>query len=288
MLGDGRFHLSGIAKLAPHLTESNRDELLARAAHKSKRQIEELIVEMKPKPDVPTVVRKLPQRRSPAPSASRTEPVELRPDGVGSQTTSTPVPQPAKPVEPLAPSRYKVQFTADAALHEKLRRLCALTGSPDLAAAIDQAVTEKLERLEARRFAKTEKPRQKVEEADTTPSSRHIPAAIRRAVWQRDGGRCSFVDEHGKRCTERDRLEFHHQRAFARGGDHSADNISLMCKAHNLLLAEEEYGTEFMNAFRGRGDRVSEPQPVYGMPVLGLKSQGSRFCPKSFPATLRS
>ena len=36
MLGDGRMHLSGIAELAQHLTESNRDELLARATHKSK------------------------------------------------------------------------------------------------------------------------------------------------------------------------------------------------------------------------------------------------------------
>lgn len=67
MLADGRLHLSGIAKLAPHLTESNRDEVLARAAHKSKRQIEELIAELTPRPDVPTVVRKLPARRSPAP-----------------------------------------------------------------------------------------------------------------------------------------------------------------------------------------------------------------------------
>jgi hypothetical protein len=277
MLGDGRLHLSGIERLAPHLTESNRDELLARASHKSKRQIEELIVEMKPKPDVPTVVRKLPPRRSPAPSAPRTEQSELRPDGVASQTTSTPVPQPVKPVEPLAPSRYKVQFTANAAFHDKLRRLCALTGSADLAAVIDQAVTEKLERLEARRFAKTEKPRQKVEDADMSPSSRHIPASVKRAVLERDGNRCSFVDEHGKRCTERTRLEFHHQKTFARGGGHSPDNISLMCRAHNLLLAEEEYCTAFMNAFRGQGDRVSEPLPVYGRPDPGLNSVRTEF-----------
>jgi hypothetical protein len=272
MLGDGRLHLSGIERLAPHLTESNRDELLARAAHKTKRQIEELIVELKPKPDVPTVVRKLPRRRSPVPSASRTDPVQLRPDGVASQTTSTPTRQTAKPVEPLAPARYKVQFTADATLHEKLQRLCTLTGAADLAAVIAQAVTEKLERLEARRFAKTERPRQRVEDADTSPSSRHIPAAIKRAVLERDGNRCSFVDEHGKRCTERDRLEFHHKRAYGRGGDHRPENISLMCKAHNLLLAEEEYGSEFMQKYRRSADRVCEPQSTYGQTMFGLKT----------------
>jgi hypothetical protein len=171
-------------------------------------------------------------------------------------------------LEPLAPSRYKVQFTADAALHEKLRRLCALTGSPDLAAVIDAAVTEKLERVEARRFAKAGKPRQTVEDADTSPSSRHIPASVKRAVLERGGNRCSFVDEHGKRCTERTRLEFHHKNAFARGGDHSPDNISLMCRAHNLLLAEEEYGTEVMNKYRRSADRVSEPQPRYGLSIF--------------------
>ncbi len=70
MLGDGRLHLSGIAKLTPHLTGPNRDEFLARAVHKSKRQIEELIAEIKPKPDVPTGVRKLPEKRRPTPPTS--------------------------------------------------------------------------------------------------------------------------------------------------------------------------------------------------------------------------
>lgn len=52
MLGDGRLHLSAIARLAPHLTETNRDAVLARAVHKSKTEIEELIAELAPRPDV--------------------------------------------------------------------------------------------------------------------------------------------------------------------------------------------------------------------------------------------
>jgi hypothetical protein len=60
MLEDGRLHLSGIGKLVPHLTRENAATLLARAAHRSKRQIEELIAEIAPRPDVPTLVRKLP------------------------------------------------------------------------------------------------------------------------------------------------------------------------------------------------------------------------------------
>ena len=53
MLGEGRLHLSAIGKLAPYLTEANRETLLARAAGKSKRKIEELVAELSPKPDVP-------------------------------------------------------------------------------------------------------------------------------------------------------------------------------------------------------------------------------------------
>jgi hypothetical protein len=65
MLADGRLHLTAIDKLAPHLTRVNRDRLLERATHQSKRQILELIAEIAPRPDVPVMVRKLPERRTP-------------------------------------------------------------------------------------------------------------------------------------------------------------------------------------------------------------------------------
>jgi len=65
MLGDGRLHLSGIALLAPHLTRENLETLLRRATHRSKRQIEELIAEVAPREDVPALMRRLPERRTP-------------------------------------------------------------------------------------------------------------------------------------------------------------------------------------------------------------------------------
>jgi hypothetical protein len=52
MLRDGRLHLSGIVLVAPHLTQANRDEVLARATHSSKRHIEELVACLAPRPDV--------------------------------------------------------------------------------------------------------------------------------------------------------------------------------------------------------------------------------------------
>ena len=257
MLEDGRLHLSGIAKIAPLLTEANRETVLARAAHKSKREIEELVAELSPKPDVPTTMRKLPV---PMAKPKRTPAPQLGPD----QVTDLPTSAKAKPalVEPLAPARYKVQFTANAELHAKLERLRALKPNSDLAAIIDEAVTEKLERLESRRFGKTRAPRKSLKQTDTSPSSRYIPAPVRRAVSERDGNQCTFVDARGRRCTERKQLQFHHRDPFARGGDHSPENIQLTCHAHNQYLAECEYGRDVME--ERRSSRLArEPGPVY-------------------------
>ena len=74
MLGDGRLYLSGIARLAPLLTEANRESVLDRAVGMSKREIEELVAELSPKEDIPATIRKLPERRQktkPTPSATR-------------------------------------------------------------------------------------------------------------------------------------------------------------------------------------------------------------------------
>jgi 5-methylcytosine-specific restriction endonuclease McrA len=156
-------------------------------------------------------------------------------------------------IQPLGGARYKVQFTASAELRDKLERLRALMRSQvpdgDLATIIERAVTEKLERLEARRFATTSRPRTSLSESATAPSSRHIPAAVRRAVYERDAGRCRYVDESGRRCSERDRLEYH-RHPFAAGGDHSQSNTRLMCRGHNAYLAEHDYGREAMARYR--------------------------------------
>ena len=199
MLADGSLHLSGIAKLVPLLTETNCETLLARAAHQSKRKIEELVAELSPKPDVPAMLRKLPERRKNTPPME----IQLGPDLVAShsgtkqvnperETTAASLPAPARAtpamVKPIAPARWKVQFTASTELRDKLDRLRALMRSSvpdgDLATIIEEAVTEKLERLEAKRFAKTKAPRKSVEETDTSPSSRYIPAPVKRAVCE--------------------------------------------------------------------------------------------------------
>jgi hypothetical protein len=257
MLRDGRLHLRGIVMLAPLLTQENRDSLLRRATHLSKREMEGLVAELSPRPDVASGIRRLPERRdvrsadSAQAEIGRGSPDELCPDrvDVAAPRLSTPANHSTPPArsdaEALSPGRYRVQFTASAAFRDKLERLTALMRSEvpdgDFAAVIERAVTEKLERLEARRLAKTAAPRKTPRTTNTSQASRHIPAAVRRAVVERDGGRCRFVDEQGRRCSERHRLEFHHRRPFGMGGDHSPGNISLLCAAHNRM-AEHDYG----------------------------------------------
>jgi hypothetical protein len=275
MLADGRLHLSGIGRLAPYLTRENRDMLLGRATHRSKREILELIAELFPRPDAPALMRKLPdarQKTRPAPVAVRpdteagsdlfassddaTHSRQLCPDTARGSRTAASTAQ----IEPLAPARYKVQFTASAALHAKLERLQALMRSAvpdgDLAALIEQAVTEKLERLEARRFATTKAPKSTLANTDMSKHSRRVPAAVRRAVRERDGDRCRFEDARGRRCRATERLEFHHRRPFGHGGDHSPENVSLICRMHNQLLAEYDYGASVMARYRRSADRA--------------------------------
>jgi hypothetical protein len=276
MLGDGRLHLRGIVMLAPHLNGGNRDAVLVRAAHKSKREIEELVAELAPRPDAPTLVRRIPQA------------VQLCPDRVEARAASAPeitvrrvLPAPLAPpvaaralrdspgtIQALAPARYKIQFTASAELCQKIERLKALMRSSipdgDLAAIIEDAVSQKLVRLEARRFAETAAPRKSLRNTSTSAKSRYVPAAVRRAVYRRDGGRCAFVDDQGKRCTARDHLEFHHRHPFGYGGEHDPENLNLMCRAHNAYLAEVDYGKKPLSCRSGARDRVSEQPTPYG------------------------
>jgi hypothetical protein len=69
-----------------------------------------------------------------------------------------------------------------------------------------------------------------------------------REVHERDGERCTFVSSDGKRCGERGYLELHHRDPFAKGGEATAANLTLLCRCHNSLLAERDFGAGFMRS----------------------------------------
>lgn len=73
--------------------------------------------------------------------------------------------------------------------------------------------------------------------------SRHIPAQIKRQVWERDQGRCQFRDRRsGKLCGAQSRLEIDHTFPYALGGEHSLANLRLMCRSHNQYRAQLLFG----------------------------------------------
>ena len=223
LLADGSVTLTAVGLLAPHLTPENHRELLDSARHKSKRDVEHLVTSLRPLPPMPSIVRKLPTAKSP-------ETVGVDP-GVAQNDAVSSVPRGASPqsrpavVGPLAPDRYKVQFTVSRETYEKLRRAQDLLRhtipSGDPAAIVDRALTLLLADLEKTKLAATERPRAA---RAPSPGSRHIPAAAKRKVWARDGGQCAFVGTTG-RCTDRGFLEFHHVVPYAAGGETTVENL---------------------------------------------------------------
>ncbi|MFN8549136.1 MAG: HNH endonuclease signature motif containing protein, partial [Candidatus Eisenbacteria bacterium] len=145
--------------------------------------------------------------------------------------------------EPLAPGLYRVQFTAGALLHSRLRRAQDLLRhripNGDLALILDLALRLLIERIEARRLGRVAR---SIRERNALRASRYVPVALRREVWLRDGGRCAFVSDAGVRCDATTLLEFHHRHPFALGGPHAAANLELRCRGHNQYEADLVFG----------------------------------------------
>jgi hypothetical protein len=127
----------------------------------------------------------------------------------------------------------------------------------DAAAVLEQALDLLLEDLARRRFASTSAPRP---EQESAAGSRHVPAAVKRAVWVRDRGRCAFVGTSGRRCGERRFVQFHHRHPHALGGPATVDNIALRCAAHNAHEARADYGRSIRP---GTGADRAAPHPIW-------------------------
>jgi len=252
MLGEGALSLATVRLLSSHLTAENHQELLAAAAGKSKREVEELLVRYFPRPEVPSLVRKLPALRSlaapsaatpPAPEAAAANAMAHHSPLAGAPPLVQPVPARRAVLRPLTPDRYEIRFTASAQTREKLRMAQDLLRhaipSGDLAEVIDRALTVLLKDLARKKFAATERPQAS---RGTAPGSRDIAANVRRVVWPRDHGTCAFVSKSGRRCNERAFIEFDHIHPHGARGEGTTENIRLLCRAHNAYESELFYG----------------------------------------------
>jgi len=201
-LREGALNLVSLKLLAPYLTPENLERVLECARGRRRFEIEQIVGSLAPWPEPPACIG-------------------------GEPAAAGPLPPPVAPGHP-------VQLTVSAETFEKLRlakdMLRHALPSGDDAALFDRALSALLDELAKKKFAATDSPRP---QRDTSPTSRHVPAQVKREVWLRDVGRCAFVGGGGRRCGERAFLEFHHVRPYAAGGAATLDNIELRCRRHN-------------------------------------------------------
>ena len=135
----------------------------------------------------------------------------------------------------------------DEAGHDLLCQVQDLLGHEvphsDLAEVFVRALKAYATLLAKQKHAATEHPRVPRRQK---PGSRHISAHVKRVVRKRDKGQCTYVNDAGHRCEARSDLEYDHAIEFARGGEATASNIRLRCRAHNQYAAERTYGAAFM------------------------------------------
>jgi hypothetical protein len=180
-------------------------------------------------------------------------------------------------IEPLSRDRFLVKFTASRALTEKLALACDLSrhANPtgDVAVVFERAVDLLVAQLEKTKQGRTKYPQNErpirsgapvrdavpppnqqaaavcCEDVATTSRSNRAPItrATRREVVERAGWRCSFVADDGRRCDARAFVEFDHETPRSLGGSSQAENLRLLCRAHNRLAAERIYGKAYVS-----------------------------------------
>ena len=178
----------------------------------------------------------------------------------------SPVEAASAELPPLTPPlQYQMQFSTVEEHVQLVERAKALLARERQGVGLGelhlQAMRLLVAALEKQKFAVTDRARERKQAAAdaTKPAkpnelanasqklakrSRHVSAAVRRAVFERDGRRCTHVDERGVRCRETSFLELHHLKPFAKLGESTASNLTLRCSAHNALAAEQDFGAE--------------------------------------------
>ena len=300
-LAEQRITLSVAGKLAPHLTVENCQRLLTDCVGMSKREVEEYLVRLAPKPAVNSGVRKRPAEHPAAALVSESA-SESTPTSVAPPETPPAVPPRSGSIEPCQPDVYNIRFAAGKGFMAKLVRAAEVGGLGDahrnLAQVLERALDGYLDRFDPierqKRRDQRAAPKAAVDAsrrvaAPAAERSRSIPTPLRDRLLIRAGHRCEYCGSDGLRCSERSRLEIDHIVPFGRGGASVAANLRVLCVSHNRLHADQCFGAGFMTstiaaAQRGRldgddrsprpdevanSDRVCEPAVTYGSPGPG-------------------
>ncbi len=269
-LRDGRLCLMTVAEVARVLTPENRELVLPRFFHLSKREAQALAAELQPH-QAPPYREVVTTTRVPVPTPVLPLPAPSAPRAIESVLpVETPVAGPIS-VE-AAPARATAQaLTADLnRLHvtvtrEFLKKLDAARNAmshSNPGASIQEILEAGLDLLldrHAKRNGVVKKPRP-VPPPSSDPE--HVPAHVRRAVWERDGGRCQHPLASGGACGSTVRVELHHRRSRHRGGPPTVENLTTLCGFHHDRETRREFGDDLVDRMvrgaRGRGGPATD------------------------------
>jgi hypothetical protein len=271
LLRTRKLHLTAIRTVGPHLKPENSRDLLARASHRSERELKFLIAERSPRPEPREMIRRLPapepQSASDRTIASPQAPPETPPASPAPQATpASPAPgaTPASHeselgqrsasandrVEPLSKDRVRFAFTGTCGFLARFERARQLLWHQHPGGALEDVFREALDA-----FLDARDPVRKKREASprpTDPRARRIPQWVKAVVFTRDGGRCAFRSAQGIRCEARGGLEYDHIVPWAMGGaSNDPGNIRLLCRTHNAFEAARIFGPAILSR-RGR------------------------------------
>ncbi|MDD5657513.1 MAG: HNH endonuclease signature motif containing protein [Elusimicrobia bacterium] len=250
-LRSGRVHLDAIARLYPHLTCDNSARLLDRVEGASKQDVLALVAALQ---TVPPPVKDL---IVPVPATPK--PVGTAPgDPKRSSDGGAAVPPTAAEPEVIPPPLHRFHFTGDGELLSLVARLRQLLRHKHPEGRLEDIFKEAARTLleDMERELRPAKIPAKRSLTRTVPAarsngSRYVPRTVKRAVWKRDGGRCAYVAPDGRRCESRGALEYDHIVPWADGGrSDTADNIRLLCRAHNQRLGRKRFGGAPTGAWR--------------------------------------
>ncbi len=268
-LRDGRLCITSVVHLAKVLTPENRQDMLPRFFHRSRREAMEIAAailpaEAAPRREVVTAVRTTAavataERIKPPVSSAPVDPA-VQPDELRLAPKVTPsvplLPAPPRPIHrdtavPVTAELSRLHVTVSRQFLEKLEAARTALSHARPGATAEEILEEGLDLVlaqHAKRKGLVEKPR-KV--ALPTKSDR-VPAHVRRAVWTRDGGRCQWPLDGGGVCGSTLRVEFDHVVPRARGGPSTVEGVRLLCAVHNQLAARRVFGDDWMDRFTGK------------------------------------
>jgi hypothetical protein len=252
-LREGKLCMTAVLEVARVITPENSAVVLPRFFHRSKQEAKAIAVEICPATVIPRrdVVRALPLVSTKSGRVQPVERAETHPVQGASPTALAPAEQRASFV-PLTPNLQRLHMTVSRQFLDKLDAARKGQGHAQPGASAEKVLEAALDLLlaqQAKRRGEVKKP-QKRPRPSRNPG--HIPAAVKRAVWSRDEGKCTWPLDSGGTCGSTTRLEIDHVVPRGRGGASTVDGCRLLCRSPNQLAARQVYGDDWMDQFTDR------------------------------------